>query len=165
MKFLLIIVSFVFLSTPLTTYGQSGWTSACSAGATIDESSVSQYQTDGSSLLFRPGVIGTITARYNVTNTASPDSSTPPWTTFELGYTNRVNATITASLVQVEPCTGETTTICSVTTQRGVLSNCVTCTFAAGTIDFSNYAYYVQVDITRPVAAVVSPQANTLRIY
>ena len=100
-----------------------------------------------------------------MTNTASPDSPTPPWTTFELGYTIRANSEITATLFQVDPCTGESTTICSMTTQRGVLLNCITCTFPAGTIDFSNYVYYVQVDVTRPVAAVLGPQANTLRIY
>lgn len=162
---LCVFAAATLLTMPLTSSAQSGWTSGCSAGATIDETSASLYQTNGPSLLFRAGVIGTITARYNVTNTAAPSSATPPWTTLELGYTNRVNAEITATLVQVEPCTGETTTICSVTTQRGVLLNCITCTFPVGTIDFSNYVYYVQVDITRPVAAVLSPQANTLRIY
>ena len=164
-RFLLFFVTLALLGTSLNSVAQSGWTSACSAGATIDEASLSLYQTNGSSLLFRPGMIGTITARYNVTNTASPSSSIPPWTTFELGYTNRANAEITATLVQVKPCTGETTTICSMTTQRGVLLNCITCTFPVGTIDFSNYVYYVQVDITRSVAALFGAQANTLRIY
>jgi len=162
---LYLIPSVAFLISPLVAFAQSGWTSACSAGATIDEASLSIYQTNGASLLFRAGAIGTITARYNVANCASPTSTTPPWTTFELGYSDRIGAEITATLFQVEPCSGETTTVCSMTTQRGVLLNCIKCTFPAGTIDFSNYVYYVQVDISRSLGAVLSPQANTLRIY
>ena len=164
-KFSLVLAGVVLLGTSLSSSAQSGWTSACSAGATIDETSQSLYQTNGSSLLFRAGQIGTVTARYNVTNAAVPNSLAPPWTTFELGYLDRMGGQVSATLFQVEPCSGRTTSICTMTTPPTPGPSCIKCTFPAGSIDFLNFVYFVQVDLTRSLGATSSPQATTLRLY
>ena len=93
-------------------FGQSGWTSPCSAGATIDETSTALYQVNGASLLFRAGRIGTVSARYDVTNTAVLSVPVTPWATLELGYFDTVGGAVSATLFSVEPCTGRVTTIC-----------------------------------------------------
>ena len=123
------IAALALLAGPVTTFAQSGWTSPCSAGATIDETSVGLYQVNAASLLFRAGRIGTVTARYDVTNTAVPSVPVTPWTTLELGYFDPAGGNITATLFQVEPCTGRVTTICTVTSLPATAPTCVKCTF------------------------------------
>src|SRR5690349_20527905 len=145
-------------------FGQSGWTSPCSAGATIDETSTALYQVNGASLLFRAGRIGTVSARYDVTNTAVLSVPVTPWATLELGYFDTVGGAVTATLFSVEPCTGRVTTICKVSSIAATTSRCVVCTFPAGTVNFLTFLYFVQVDVVRG-ATTVNPQANTIRIF
>lgn len=141
------------------------WTSVCSAGATIDETSLSIYQVAGSYLAHRSGTTGTITARYNVTNTAVPSTPTPPWTIFELGYfDNAAAGSVTATLYETDPCTGKSTVICRINSIDASGARCLPCQFASTTFDFTNNLYYVQVDVFRSNPDV-TPRAITLRIY
>ncbi|MFN2508155.1 MAG: hypothetical protein ABR589_05225 [Chthoniobacterales bacterium] len=141
------------------------WTSVCSAGATIDETSLSRYAVNNASLAHRRGAVGVVTARYNVTNTAVPSTATPSWTTFELGYSdNSTTGSVVAILYAVNPCTGEIKPICRLESKDSEQPDCVFCEFPADTFDFSKHLYYIQVNVARTKADVF-PRANTLRIY
>jgi hypothetical protein len=165
MKRSLLTLAAVFaILSPISALAQSGWTSPCSAGATIDETSTGVYQVNGSALLFRAGRIGTVTARYDVMNTAVPSVPVTPWATLELGYMDTVGGAVTATLFQVDPCTGKTTTICTAVSLASTAPRCVVCTFAPGTMNYLTNLYFVQVNITRAVTTV-NPQAFTLRIF
>jgi hypothetical protein len=166
MKKLLVLTAVLLplFIAPTMSFAQSGWTSSCSAGATIDETSLTLYATNGSSLFFRGAKTGTVTARYDVVNTAVPSVPVTPWTRLELGYFDPVGGSIAATLFRVEPCTGNATPICTLTSPPSPTPTCVACSFPGGTVDFIGFLYFVQVDITR-TSANVRVQANTLRIF
>jgi hypothetical protein len=161
---LLTLITILAIAAPITAFAQSGWTSPCSAGATIDEAATALYQVNNSALFFRAGRIGTVTARYDVVNTAVPSVPVTPWTTLELGYLDPTGGNVTATLFRVDPCTGKTTTICSVTSVPSPAPNCVVCTFGGGTLNFITNLYFVQVNVTRAVTTI-NPQALTLRVF
>ncbi len=166
MRKLLLLTAIILpvLAAPTVSLAQSGWTSPCSAGATIDETSLMLYQTNGSSLSFRGAKTGTVTARYDVVNTAVPSVPITPWTRLELGYLDPAGGNITATLFRVDPCTGNTTAICTLTSAPFPTPTCVACSFPGGTVDFLGFLYFVQVDIRRTTPNVVV-QANTLRVF
>jgi len=84
------LATLALLAAPVASFAQSGWTSPCSARATLDETALAIYAVNpfpnNACLTFRTGRTGTIAARYDVTNTAVPSTPVPPWTIFELGY-------------------------------------------------------------------------------
>ena len=148
--------------------GPGAWTSVCSAGATIDESSLRAYQVDGSSLFH----IGTgqfrlkdVIARYNVTNTEIPDTPLPAWTLMELGFFDPGPMSfVTATLFAVDPCTGQRHPICGpITSFDSAIPDCIRCSIIEP-IDFILRLYYVEVLVHRDVTTV-EPRANTLRIF
>ena len=175
----LALAALALLTAPVASFAQfpDSWTSACSAGATIDEVSVPIYAVGpplpsgafiaGLTIAGFPTPVGTVVARYNVTNTSFPPTPVPPWDTLELGYTDTAPAAgdmVTATLYSVAKCSGLANIICSVSSPTNG-TNCVFCTFPAGTvIDFTINLYFVQVTVAHPVlGGTVS--ANTLRIY
>jgi hypothetical protein len=107
--------------------------------------------------------VNPVVARYNVTNTTGQEIAT--WSTLELGYLeNSNNAQVSASLYQVDPCSGLRTLICTVTSVNSAVPICrTTCTFD-NPIDFGNFLYYVEVIVSR-TNNMVNPTANTLRIF
>jgi hypothetical protein len=110
--------------------------------------------------------VGTVVARYNVTNTTTPRSPVPPWDTFELGYTDMgAYGMIMATLYKVSPCSGESSPICTITSVPSPSSTCLTCGFPARTINFATDIYIVEVTVQRFVAGTPPLSANTLRIY
>jgi hypothetical protein len=133
MKKLLILAfaAFALLAIPAVSLAQSGWTSPCSAGATIDETALGLYAVNpfpnNACLTFRAGRIGTIAARYDVTNTAVPSTPVPPWTTFELGYFDPGLGGVTAILYSVFPCTGQVVEICRVVSTDSANPTCKVC--------------------------------------
>ena len=114
--------------------------------------------------MFRAGRTGTVTARYDVVNTAVPSVPVTPWTTLELGYLDPAGGAVSATLFQVDPCTGKTTPICTAVSFASTAPQCVVCTFAANTMNYLTNLYFVQVNITRGVTTV-NPQSFTLRIF
>ena len=153
------------LAAPLVSFAQSGWTSPCSAGATIDETSLGLYQVNNASLLFRTAKTGSVVARYDVTNTAVPSVPNPPWMTMELGYFDPgPNASVIATLFSVAPCTGQIAPICQIISVDSPNPTCLTCNFPNTTFNFLTTLYYVQVTVTR-TSADTGVQANTLRIF
>jgi hypothetical protein len=115
-----------------------------------------------------PGPIS-IVARYNVTNTFGGGTSdipnTPLWSTLELTYFDSSPASfVRADLLELDPCTGKQTTICSVTSVDATTTTCIRCSFNPPPIDFGNKLYYVEVTVNR-TSGLVNPLATALRIY
>lgn len=99
--------------------------------------------------------------RYNVVNPTGTE--TPAWTTLEMGYTDTgAGGGVVAQLIQVDPCTGNTTQICSIgsTTATG---SCRSCTFANNVINFATKLYYVQVILNK--SSTSTSTLYTLRLF
>ena len=153
-----------FLGAPTPTFAQSGWTTPCSAGATIDEASQAVYLTSAQYLTFAAGQVGTVQARYDVTNTAFPSASNPPWTIMELDcFDNNPAVSVTATLFEYDPCEHVLTQLCAITS-ADMGNQCIPCQFPPNTFDFVNNVYWVQLNIVRNNAALVV-RANSLRIH
>lgn len=166
---LLTVTTLALLAAPVASFPQSGWTSPCSAGATIDEQSLGIYAVNpfpnNACLTFRAGRTGTVTARYDVTNTAVPSTPLPPWTTFELGYFDPGIGGVTAILYRVFPCTGQVVEICRVVSTDSPNPICKACQFPNTTFNYLTELYFVEVILNRPNAEAPVPQACTLRIF
>lgn len=104
---------------------------------------------NGPSFTFSPFRTGTLTTRYNVTNTAGGGiDKTPAWTTFTAAFTDNSSlGSVTLRLQQVDKCSNAETTICTITSNDD--GTCDSCTFSSNTFDFANNFYYVQANITR----------------
>jgi len=156
------------LANPVATLAQSSpWTSPCSAGATIDESSLSLYQTFAQYLTFASSKTGTVQARYDVVNTADPSATIPTWTTLELDcFDNNAGALVTATLFQYQPCVFPRVVkkLCTVSS-TDIGDQCVTCSFAPIPTDFANNVYWVTVNLTRNNQQATAPVAYSLRVY
>ncbi|HKI02791.1 MAG TPA: hypothetical protein VKK31_12510 [Thermoanaerobaculia bacterium] len=150
--------------TALTASAQTGtWTAVGSTGA-VEPTQTGLFATFGGTRLgFAGGSGNTIVARFNVTNTWGL-SDTPPWTTLEVGALNSSLNPVTATLYQVNPCSGARVQICrSVNDVAGSTGVCTTCTFSGNTFNFATFLYYVEVSISR-TATTSSPQLSSLRI-
>jgi hypothetical protein len=102
----------------------------------------------GPTFTFAPFLTGTLTARYNVTNTAGGGlDKTPAWENFHIATTTSGSGSVTARLMQVDKCSNQESNICEVTSGGG--TGCTTCTFGSSTFDFANNFYYIQVNISR----------------
>jgi hypothetical protein len=103
----------------------------------------------GPSFTFSPARTGTLTTRYNVTNTVGGGiDKTPTWTTFSAAFTdNSASGSVSLRLFQVDKCNNTETLICSITSSDG--GSCDSCTFGSSTFDFANNFYYIQANITR----------------
>jgi hypothetical protein len=163
---LLGIATLALFASPVASLAQSGWTSPCSAGATIDETSTGLYAVNpfpnNACLTFRGGRTGTITARYDVTNTAVPSTANPPWALFEFGYVDTGLGDATAILYELNPCIPNPVQICRILSVDGQF--CGVCQFPSTTFNFLSNLYFVEVILNRPVGAP-APQACTLRIF
>lgn len=153
------------------------WTAVASTG-TVDEASLNAYAfgtvlpTDFG---FRPATPSTsVLARYNVTNTFDNNGNPniPGWHILELGAVAPTLSNVTASLFQVERCSGRiipppggpaNAPLCSVTINNTPVATCRTCQFA-GPVDFTTFLYFVEVKVSRPIVNL-QPRAFTLRIF
>lgn len=141
------------------------WTSVGSTG-TIDRASLGLYATSNATLGFVAGPVGTVVARYNVTNAFGGGfTDTPPWNIFEMTYfDNSPSSVVTATLVQVDRCTGAITVVCGITSSDAAANTCARCTFPTGTINFAASNYVIEVKVNR-TTNVVNPQLVALRIF
>ena len=161
---LLAAVAVTILAVPPKTIAQIPvWTTACSAGATIQKIDLASYSVVNNYLTFAAGKTGDVVARYNVTNVTGVPM--PLWTTLQLGYYDiDVNTKVTATLYQLDPCENVVMPICGPVTSNDDGDNCVTCQFPAGAIDFNTKVYWVDVIINRTATGQVV-RAESLRIY
>lgn len=158
-------VFMLFLAT-LPMAAQSGaWTAVGSTGS-IDEASLGIYAVNTTNLFHQTSAVGTIISRFNVTNTYGGGiTDAPPWTTLEVTYFDIDPAsTVSATLYRVNRCSNVSSTVCSVTSVDSTNVTCVTCTFPAGTINFSANNYVVEVRVSR-TATNTSVQLFGLRIF
>lgn len=142
------------------------WTALGSTGA-VDESSINIFNTVSTEMSFRPGAAGNILiARYNVTNTFDNNANPniPGWTRLEMGSNAPLNVIISAKLFKVSACAPAQTLVCEARNRSNDFP-CARCTFAAGSIDFTNNLYYVEVTIDRTGAPAALPRMFTLRIF
>lgn len=104
---------------------------------------------NGPSFTFSPFRTGTLTARYNITNTVGGGiDKTPAWTTFTAAFTdNSANGNVSLRLMQVDKCSNAESQICAITSSDN--GTCDTCTFGSSTFDFANNFYYIQANINR----------------
>ena len=164
-----IIVRFAVLALLLAvvpvTAQQQAWTAVGSTGA-VDEASLGLYATNIASLGFQPNPVGSVVARYNVTNAFGGGlTDTPPWNLLEMTYfDNSPSSVVSAALFEVDRCTGAVTVLCSMNSFDAAGNTCNRCTFAAGTINFATSNYFVEVRVSRSVNTV-NPQLIALRIF
>jgi hypothetical protein len=160
----LTVLALFLITVPVA--AQSGAWSAVGSTGSIDEANLGIYAVNGPALMHLGGALGTIQARYNVTNTFGGGlTDTPPWTTLELTYfDNSPSSAIGAVLWQVNACTGATTPLCTVGSADAPVNSCKTCNFPAGSINFGTSLYFVEVRLSRNVAGV-TPQVIGLRIF
>lgn len=71
---------------------------------------------------------------------------------------------ITATLFQVDPCTGNQTPLCSVMSTSNVTNTCSDCTFTSTPVNFAAHLYYIQVVLQR-TSSTLDPIAKTLRLF
>jgi opacity protein-like surface antigen len=104
---------------------------------------------NGPSFTFAPSRTGTLTARYNITNTVGGAiDKSPAWTTFRAAYTdNTASGNVSLRLMQVDKCSNAETMICNITSSDN--TSCDSCTFTSNTIDFANNFYYILANINR----------------
>jgi hypothetical protein len=107
----------------------------------------------GPSFTFAPSRTGTLTARYNVTNTVGGGiDKTPAWTTFRAAFTDNSSlGVVNLRLFQVDKCSNAESLICNISSSDG--NSCDFCTFGSSTFDFANNFYYVEARITRSSTA------------
>lgn len=144
------------------------WTTVASTGA-VDEQSLNRYQTVGPSITYRSTSLSLdpITIRYNVTN-PSLNQAIPGWTQLELGSAvPAAGGVVSATLVRVDPCTGQQQEICTVTNEGiNPMGVCKICQFPANAINFSSavgFLYYVRVVLDR-ADQPNPPSVHTLRL-
>jgi len=144
------------------------WTAVASTGA-VDDDSLGRYEAMGTSITYRSTSqsLDPITVRYNVTD-LSLNQPIPGWTHLELGSAvPGAGSFVSATLFQVDRCTGEQQEICT-TTNDGInqVGICTTCQFPANAIDFSlapGNLYYVRVTLDR-ADQPNPPSVYTLRL-
>lgn len=135
------------------------WTAVASTGV-IDEAALGIFAFGTTNLGYKNNSLLPIVARYNVVNIAG--AVNPAWTMLELGSLDTsANTQVSASLWEVNPCTGTRVLKCTVVSVNDDVATCATCQFAG--IDFVNFLYYVEVTLSRNMNVPV--QATTLRIW
>jgi hypothetical protein len=103
----------------------------------------------GPSFTFASTRTGTLTTRYNITNTVGGAiDKSPAWTTFTAAYTdNSSSGNVALRLMQVDKCSNAETMICNIGSSDN--GSCDSCTFTSNTIDFANNFYYILANINR----------------
>lgn len=164
MKRLLVPLSLALFLLPFSLAAKTKWTGVPSTGA-IDAASLGAYATNGAILQHAAGSIAPVIARYNVTGLWGATSDIPPWDNMELGYfDNAPGSSVTATLYQVDPCTGTRTALCTVTSVDSSFATCATCNFHNTPLHFDDFLYYIEVTITRNSTGL-TPSLRSLRLY
>ncbi len=159
------VLAFFLAALPMA--AQSGAWSAVGSSGDIDEASLGIFAVNLASLQHQAGAVGSVVARYNVTNTFGGGiTDLPPWDTLEMTYLDPgATSSVSATLFQVNRCTGAISFVCGVSSTDSTAPSCVSCNFpAAAAINFAQSLYFVEVRVTR-TANNVFPQLIGLRIF
>jgi hypothetical protein len=163
-RFVLAIL-LVLAAFPLT--AQTGtWTMVGSAGS-MDSNSLGIGAFNGFDFQYNiNNSTSPIVAYYNVTNTYGGGlTDTPPWKTLELTYINTSSqASVAATLIEVDPCTGATRVVCTAQPSGSSIgTSCVTCDIK-NPLNFQAHVYFVTIRMTRLIPTAF-PVARALRIF
>ena len=163
-----IVLVLAFCALPAAAQNNWDWSNSGNTGV-VDEvtANFGSFEFDLSSFHLKSNSVGTIDARYPVTNTVGSQTDlTPPWTTLQINVTDQWTASsVTATLYEVDKCSGTQTQICQVvSTDTDQDTHCNTCTFSSSTFDFANNAYYVHVTIFKDTTSE-DPRLWALAIY
>lgn len=162
-----VIVRFAVLALFLTAVpvtAQGGWSSIASAGV-ITGQDLGLYTADFASIGLKPGSTGHFIARYNVSKFGAVFTDTPSWTTLEMTYfDNSPFSDVSAHLFQVDRCTGASVFICKFLSIDSPVPRCHSCTFPAGTINFTTHEYFVEIVVNRSISNP-DPRAFAVRIF
>lgn len=144
------MLALLLLALPAAAQVTYDWSNVGSVG--IVQAGIGHNFT-GPTFTFAPTRTGTLTARYNVTNTVGGGiDKTPAWTNFSASFTDNSSlGAVTLRLFQVDKCSNQETEICALSSSDN--GTCDTCTFGSSTFDFANNFYYVQANITRSSTA------------
>lgn len=165
-RFVLVLA---FCALPAAAQNNWDWSSTGSTGV-VDEvtATFGSFELDQASFHFKSNSVGDIDARYPVTNTVGSQTDlTPAWTTLQIAVTDQwpTDASVTATLYEVDKCSGTQTQICSITsTDTDQDVHCQTCTFSSSTFDFANNAYYIHATVTKQ-NVTYDPRLWELAIY
>jgi hypothetical protein len=141
------------------------WTAVASTGA-VDELNLDDFAFNGARVTYRQGAgvdfNQPIVLRYNVEN-PNRFENTPGWTTLELTSAAPGGSNVQATLIRVEPCTGQEVPICTAVNPGSEGPVCNLCPqFNPNAIDFQNYLYYVRLTLQAGDQAL--PVAHALRL-
>jgi hypothetical protein len=144
------------------------WT-AVGASGTVDETSIPFFGFTGPSAGYKvTHSVDRLEFRYNVTNTFdnNADPTKPGWNTLELGGHAPGTSNIAATFYRVNRCTGAQRVLCQVGLSGTTTATCRPCTVPAVwlPIDFSNFLYYVRVEVDRNTPGEL-PWVHTLRVF
>jgi hypothetical protein len=127
------------------------WSAVAATGA-VDEDSIRDYGFDEPWASYRSGSMSLdpLTFRYNVTNPGH-DTPIPGWTQLFLNsLVPAAGGVVRATLIKVDPCTGEATPICTTVNNQVTESPiCTKCAFDPADINFQYFLYYVRVQLDR----------------
>jgi uncharacterized membrane protein len=127
------------------------WTAVAATGI-VDEDSLQDFGFDDAWATYRSGSqsLNPLTFRYNVTNPGH-DTPIPGWMRLFLNsHVPAAGGVVRATLIRVDPCTGERTPLCTTVNNQVTESPiCTTCEFAPADINFQQYLYYVRVQLDR----------------
>lgn len=164
-RFVLVLA---FCALPAAAQNNWDWSMPASAGVVdAGTASIGVYDFIEASFGVRSDSVATVEARYPVTNTmGSATDISPAWTTMQIAVTDQwtTGGSVTATLYEVDKCTGTETQLCSITsseTDQDV--HCQTCTFTGG-LDFANNAYYVHASVAKTTSGI-DPRLWQLAIY
>jgi hypothetical protein len=146
--------------------GAQMWSAVASTG-TITDSTLGNYFIGASALAFRAGATGTVGTYYNVTN-PKDTSGSPFWTPFEFTARNPGGSPSTyanAILYRVPRASNAAAnSVCLAFAPATGTASTTTCTFSSSLIDFTNYYYFVYVNLGRD-STLSTVAAYEIRIF
>ncbi|HEX7154329.1 MAG TPA: hypothetical protein VF618_22780 [Thermoanaerobaculia bacterium] len=154
MKVLVRMALLSMLLTAVPAFAQMDWSAVGSTGVP-DEASAGLFDFNLAQFAFRPPATGLITARYQVTNTFGAGiTKMPPWNVMLMSYAdNGPGAAVRARLFRLNVCTRQPQLICEIrSNDNGSCDKCAIAAFALP-IDFANFVYYVEVDLSKAALA------------
>lgn len=159
-------IAFAFAVMSYAAYGQTGeWTTAASA-CVPDEASFGMFQKTGARYLFSGVNVGTIEARCSVTNPAD-NTPNPGWSRMEVTLFDPdamgAGAQVIAQLVEVNKFTGNVAVVATFNSNAfgaGILRDMP----FAYAFNFVNFAYYIDLQVTRNAVAWV-PWVARVRLH
>lgn len=162
-RILLAVVAVLVAAAPVApaVAASPPWTAAGTT-VVIDETSVPMSALTPPFFAFAPAAgNGVITGYLNVTDTTA--TALPGWNYLELSaFDNSPQSQVSATLFQLDKCTGAVTAICQAVSTDAAVTKCSRCALNAQ-LDFTLYDYYVTVNIYRSSTAL-APKFYAVRL-